>query len=50
LIGGIRRDINQHVIAAPGSVENRYAIGRATHWALAGLAFEDHDDRWGDSS
>lgn len=39
LTGGLRHDINEHVIAAPSSVEDRDAVVHATLYALAGLAF-----------
>lgn len=50
LIRGVRGGVNEHVVTAGSGVEHRDAVGDASLSALAGLAFQNHDDRWGDPS
>jgi hypothetical protein len=47
LIRGVRDDINEHVVAAATSVEDRYTVGEARLCAIATLAFQDDEDRLG---
>lgn len=51
--GSIRRlrsDVHERVVAAPGCMEDRDAVGRAALDTLAGLAFQHHDDRLCDAA
>jgi len=48
LIGSIRNEVNECVVASAVRVEDGHPVGSATRRALASLAFEDHDDRLGD--
>jgi hypothetical protein len=49
-VRGLRGEVSEHVIAAPRSEQDRDAVGRASLHTRAGGAFQDHDDRLGDSS
>ena len=50
LIRDVGDDINEGVVTAAGSVEDRDAIGDAVRDALASPAFQDHDHRLRDPS
>jgi hypothetical protein len=50
LSGGIRRHVDEHVVAAARCVQDCHAVGHTDRDALAGFAFEDHHDRFGDPS
>ena len=49
-IGRALNDLNEHVVTATGRVENRHLAHDAGLGAIACFTFEDHDDRFGDTS
>ena len=49
-IGRALDDLNEHVVTATGRVENRHLAHDAGLGAIACFTFEDHDDRFGDTS